>query len=44
MVSKDRTPNIMKWLGAISGRSAVKDAMALRKSTIAKDVYPAPGT
>ena len=44
IVSKDRTPNIMKWLGAISGRSAVKDAMALRKSTIAKDVYPAPGT
>ena len=44
MVNNDNTPNIMQWLAAINGRSAVKDALALRQSTIARDVYPAPGT
>lgn len=44
MVNKESTPNIMQWLEAINSRAAVKDALTTRKSTIAKDVYPAPGT
>jgi len=44
MVNKDKTPKIMKWLEVINKRDAVKNALTMRKSTIAKDVYPAPGT
>ena len=44
MVNRETTPNIVKWLEAINSRPAVRYALALRKSTIAKDVYPAPGT
>ena len=44
MVNKDKTPNIMNWLEAINERPAVKDALALRRTNIAKDVYASPGT
>lgn len=44
MVNEGKTQNIMKWLEAINARPAVKEALAMRKSTIAKDVYPSPGT
>lgn len=44
VVNKEKTPGIVNWLKAINQRDAVKDALAMRKSTIAKDVYPSPGT
>ena len=44
MVNNEKTPNIMKWLAAISLRDAVKGALAMGRSTIAKDLYAAPGT
>jgi len=44
MVNRNTTPDVMSWLEKIAVRPAVTEALGLRKSSIAKDVYPAPGT
>lgn len=44
MVNEAKTPKTMKWLGVVANRPAVKAALAMRNSSVAKDVYAAPGT
>ena len=44
VVNKGKTPKINAWLDAIVERPAVVEALSLRRSAIARDVYQAPGT
>jgi len=44
IVNDSETPRITNWLAELGKRSAVTDALAMRKSTIAPVVYAAPGS
>jgi glutathione S-transferase len=44
IVNETETPGVIRWLGEIAGREAVRDAHAMRRSTIAETMYAAPGS
>lgn len=44
LVNRDKTPNVIRWLETITERPAVQQAMQMKKTSIAGDVYSAPGT
>lgn len=44
LVNREKTPNITGWLKTISERPAVQQAMQMKKTPLAGDVYSAPGT
>jgi glutathione S-transferase/GST-like protein len=44
VVNLKETPEVMRWLGKIAERAAVRDAHAMRRSEIAETMYAAPGS
>ena len=44
LVNHEKTPKITRWLATISERPAVQQAVQMKKTPFAGDVYSAPGT